>query len=42
VSYVPADSGPPGQYRPIKLKITSKQKVKIHHPAGYYVSANLP
>jgi hypothetical protein len=37
VTYLPDESGPPGQFRPIKLNITSNKKWKVRAPAGYYV-----
>ena len=40
VTYLPPESGTPGQFRPIELKITSDKKWKVHAPKGYYVPAS--
>jgi Ca-activated chloride channel homolog len=41
VTYVPSDLGQLGRYRSIELKVTSNEKLKIHAPKGYYVTAGV-
>jgi Ca-activated chloride channel family protein len=37
VTYIPAEFGQPGQFRPLELKIRSDKKWKAHGPKGYHV-----
>lgn len=37
VTYRPAESGKPGDFHPIELKIPTNKKVKVRAPKGYYV-----
>lgn len=41
VTYVPSDLGHAGRYRSIELKVTSNEKLTIHAPKGYYVTAGV-